>query len=81
MLGADQRGPRIHLVHPGEGMMGNAEQRLDPGERCLQMPATSEWVLFLGVFFFFCVPRKRRRKLCLHTNVCVCTRVRMLGSI
>lgn len=60
-------------------MMGNAEQRLDPGERCVQVPSTSEWGFF--VFCFFFVLRKRRRKLCLHTDVCVCTRVRMLGSI
>lgn len=62
--------------------MANAAQRLDPGERRVRMPPTSEWEgIFFGVDFFFFFFLFLRRKLCLHTNVCVFACVRMLGSI
>lgn len=53
-------------------MMGNAEQRLDPGERCVQMPSTSEWVFF-GCFFFLC--RANAVGSCVCTRTCVFARV------
>lgn len=59
--------------------MGNAEERLDPGERCVRMPSTSEWVFLGGGGFALQTASEvvfAHERVCLHA----CTHARVYLS-